>query len=153
MTETTADIETKIDWPAFIGALITAPVIGLLIGLPLLSTAVISAELGALAFFLIFAPFFGFKTYLLVGAPFFAVHIRLFGTHPLGLALTGFLANYASRPLVIAMAEHAGRNGQSEAEFIVGCGMLIAPIWGGIFGILYGLVRAKPVYLDEWSAT
>ncbi|MEM9425883.1 MAG: hypothetical protein AAGA06_04190 [Pseudomonadota bacterium] len=141
MTETTAYTEfpkRQINWIAFVGALIFAPVFIQLIGLALTVVAApVDASAGASALVLVLAPFFGLKTYLLFGAPLFALYLKFCGSNPWGLAAVGFVANLISIPLVYFDAELAGNDGVHFVRNVVGLGCFVAPIWAFTFGCFY----------------
>lgn len=133
-----AEPPKRIQWVVFFAALVFAPALVQALGLPLTIIAVpLDAALGASALVLLLAPFWGAETYLLIGAPLFALYLRFLGSNPLGLAVTGFSANLISIPLVYFDAELGGKDGMHMVRNVVGLGCFVAPIWGLVFGFIY----------------
>ena len=140
MTEITAytDNSGKIDWLAFVVALLLAPCLISALGIALFPIFFpIDAGLAAGAVVLIFAPFIGVKSYLLFGAPAFIACLKLIGPHPLGVTIAAFLANLLSTPMIYIQADMAGMDAMLRVENVVGLGCIVAPIWGFTFGAIY----------------
>lgn len=107
----------KIYWIPFFAALISAPLL--------------VALLGFWAYVPVFAVAFGAPTYLIFGAPLLALCIRYVGASAGLTMLAAFAANILSYPFV-ALVQDA-----DFAGFLVGFGMIMAPLWGLVFGLLY----------------
>ncbi len=135
MTEVTVYFDEsereKVDWVAFVCALVLAPIAVAILGF---------WAFGVPVFALIFGP----PTYLLFGAPAFAYAINRHKARARGLALAGFLANIASAPAVFLFGALQG-DALFMVGFILGYGCLMAPLWGFAFGVLYRQLRIDEV--------
>ena len=112
----------RVDWIAFLCALVLAPII--------------VAILGFWALIPLLAPLFGTPTYVLFGAPAFYLALRRSDAGPVALAVVAFAAHVVSIPAVHLYVHWADAD-PGLVEIIFVFGSVMAPIWGVTFGLLY----------------
>lgn len=96
----------------------------------------------------------GGPSYLIVGAPLFYRAATRGERRPLGFALQGLLANFIAAPIAIALlalftAVDAGRVTQARdgallGLIIHGAGVVFAPVYGFIFGLIFRRLAPPP---------
>ncbi|NNE80369.1 MAG: hypothetical protein HKN18_08870 [Silicimonas sp.] len=133
---------SKVRWGAFVPALILAPLVPALLALLLLFLMSLLALTPSPLIIMILAAFvaavgFGAPTYLTFGAGAFWFGLRRFGPKA-PFWLLGLAANILSTPIVFAVLLALDASGALEGTaFVVGYGLIAAPIWGVIFGWFY----------------
>ena len=117
----------KIDWLAFIGALLAAPTL--------------VAILGGIFIVPLFALPLGAPTYLTFGTTTFILFIKLGLDNPLWFIPAGLIAHAVSIPVMDAWSVILQAH-----DLVEGMGWFFAPLWGFVFGMLYRSFGKK---LDE----
>ena len=132
----------KIRWFAFVPALILAP---LAVGIPAaillwLNFLVFDDGINVLTFVLgiaVYATAVGAPTYLLFGTPAFIKALRDNPKNP-PTATYAVVANLISAPfLLVVLLLFQTTEELATTAFITGFGLVFAPLWGAVFGLIY----------------
>jgi hypothetical protein len=133
---------TKIDVPAFIGALVAVPMLtSLPFLIPLFIAAAFDLHLNGASFVLGFpvvGSFLGLPTYLTFGAYMFARTMRRGRTSAQQLIKAGLLAHVLSTPLAViglVVIEPDDALIGGIGFLLLGC--IFAPLWSAVFAALY----------------
>lgn len=118
-----------------------------LLGAPLVTSVVVGIPLLVIfpvGLVILFAPFFGYFCFVLVGGPLLWLSVRFFRNNPFTHLAAALIAVRLLGPLT-----DLGIPLVSDAQQIT-FGYFVAPLWALAFGILFGKLADEPMLEHAW---